>query len=471
MSEKKNRLSGSAILGYGVASMADAASYNFIFMYFLFFLTDVAGINAVLAGTLYSIAIVYDAITNPVIGQLSDGTRSKYGRRRPYLLASAVPMAIAIWLMFTTISSGETGKFVYYLIFMMLFWTAYNVFYIPYSALGAEMTTDYDERTKLRAPATIFNLIGNIVGMSLPLLAITKMVNSGATVQGAWSKFALIVGIVSMLSILVTWKLTKGREIKSTGMENHEKENPFKVYWKILKLKPFLFQMGIVLCFILAYSMFNSTMTYYIHYVAGLSEAQQSYALFIYIIIGAILVPILTFMANKMGKKNAMALCFIVTAICLLVLRFVGIHSFGMLIVCLGLFSIGSGAYWLIMPAMGYDIAEVYEFQYGERREGGIMGLIVFVVKIASALGVQVVAITLSMFGYNAMAEVQSAAAITGIENAFLVIPAIAFAIGAIFVYRFPLTKATFEKLTAALEAKRQGSEYSTEGLERVIRK
>lgn len=471
MSDQKQRLSRKSILGYGVASMADAASYNFIFMYFLFFLTDVAGINAALAGTLYSIAIIYDALTNPVIGQLSDNTRSKFGRRRPYLLASAVPIALAVWLMFTAIAAGDTGKFIYYLIFMMIFWTAYNLFYIPYTALGAEMTDDYDERTKLRAPATIFNLAGNIVGMSLPLLIISKMVNSGSSPGGAWSKFAAIVGIVSMVSIFITWKLTKGKEINTAGMEEHCKENPFKTYWKILKLKPYKFQIGIVLCFILAYSMFNSTMTYYIHYVAGLTEAQQSYALFIYILIGVVLVPVITFVSNRLGKKNTMALFFIISAACLLILRFVGIHSFGMLVLCLGLFGIGNGAYWLLMPAMGYDITEVYEFEYGERREGGVMALIVFIVKIASALGVQAVAITLSTFGYDAMAEVQSAAAISGIENAFLVIPAIAFAVGAIFAFGFPLTKEKFDKLITALEAKREGKDYYTDGLERIIRK
>lgn len=463
------RLSRGTIVGYGVASVADAACYNFVFMYFLFFLTNVAGLNAALAGTIYSIAVIYDALTNPVIGQISDNTRSKYGRRRPYLLASAIPLGLTVWLMFTAISANDTSKFIFYLVVMMCFWTSYSVFYIPYTALGAEVTLDYDERTRLRTPATMFNLLGNVVGMSAPMFLITLFMNRGLSAEGSWRNLALIIGAVSCVSILITWKSTKGKELPAEETSMTKGENAFKVYWKVLKLKPYKYILGIVIFFIFGYAMISSSMVYYVIYCAGMTENDMSTALLIYICAGVVIIPVLMLISEKIGKKNTLAAGFVFSAAGLIVFRLTGIDSLLMLVLCLIVYCIGNGSYWLLIPAMVYDITEVYEYKYQERREAAVTALAVFIVKIASAIGIQVVAVILTLIGYNAELQQQSDTTISGISNIFLVFPSIALIVAAVFAFFYPLSKERFDKLSVVLESRRNGRDVSAEGLEKII--
>ena len=198
------KLSTKTKLGYGSASIADAVAYNFVLMFFFYFLTDIAGVSPAFAGLIAFIATVWDACTNPVIGQLSDNSRAKMGRRRFFLFLSCAPLAVAVFLMFTAVEFSPMVKNLYYIGVAMIFWTSYSVFYIPYTALGAELTLDYDERTKLRMPATLFNYLGNILGMSAPLWIVASLTSRGYSQSFAWNKVALMVGILAFLSIAIT---------------------------------------------------------------------------------------------------------------------------------------------------------------------------------------------------------------------------------------------------------------------------
>ncbi|MEG1583696.1 MAG: MFS transporter, partial [Anaerovorax sp.] len=126
-------------------------------------------------------------------------------------------------------------------------------------------------------------------------------------------------------------------------------------------------------------------------------------------------------------------------------------------------------AYWQLIPAIIYDMCEIYEYKYGERREGAVTALCIFAVKVGSALALQTLGLILSLNGYNASVAVQSDQAIMGIENAFTLIPGIILLAAVVVLFIFPVTKKSYNLLLHALEEKRKGNVPNEEGLERLV--
>lgn len=470
MEKKTSSLSKKTIMGYSFGGLTDAASYNFITMYLLFFLTTMAGLSAGKAGIIMSTAGILEAVYVLFLGPISDNTKSKYGRRRPYMLAGAVILIVALVLLFRVVDLGETGNVAYYFIALMLYWIGYMTFLTPYNALGPEMTDNYDDRTRLRTPATIVQNVGNIIGMSLPLVFVAKCVQSGAAESDAWGWFGIVLGAACGVAALITWLATKGKELPYDKIEAVEREkNPIKTYWQILKLKPSKWIIALAICFYAAYMVFMSGMVYLAMYAAGLSEAQVSTATLINIIVGMVFTVIISMIATRFDKKTGMAICFVAAAIGMLVMYFVGVTSFAMMVLVMVLFGIGNGAFWLLLYPVTYDLAEVYEYKYGERKEASILAIFGLIASIAAAIGTQVLTISLTIIGFDPTLPTLPAETVHGISTVIICIPVAAFILSALCCIANPLSKKTYALLLEQLEKKRAGEETDETGLERIL--
>ncbi len=140
METRREKLSFKLRYGYGLGQMSDSIPYNMYATYFLFFLTNVIGIPAAVGGTISMIALLWDAVTDPVVGYMSDHSNSKYGRRRPYMIVSLFPLSLFMILMFLNVDFGNTGNIIYFILIAMLFRLVYTGYVIPYFSLGAEVT-------------------------------------------------------------------------------------------------------------------------------------------------------------------------------------------------------------------------------------------------------------------------------------------------------------------------------------------
>lgn len=470
MKPDTGRLSTGTILGYGTASIADAGMYNFVVMYMIFFMTNVAGVDPVKAGGIYSIAIICQAILTLFIGPISDGTKSRFGRRRPYILIGGITMAISAVMIFTAVDFGETGTYTYYLIGCVVYFLSYMLWMTPYTALGSEMTLDYDERTKLRTPATIFQNVGNIIGMSLPMATIAFFASHGAGDVGAWRYFTIILAVVSLICILITWRATKGKELPAEEVFTEKSDgNPVKSYLRILTLKPVRWLIGIALMFFIGYSVYQSGLTYYVLYCAGMTEAQMSTAMLINIFIGIVMTVVISKLAQQTDKRITMAVCFLIAALGMIVFNFMGVSSMAGLIILMIFFNIGNGAFWLLSYPIQYDVAEVYDYKYSGRKEATIYTFMALIGSLASAIGAQVLTRGLAATGYDPMLGAQSAEVIDGISMTILGIPAIAFVIAAVFCFLFPITKKKYEVLIAQKERKAQGLDVDESELKRIV--
>lgn len=146
------------ILGYGLGALGQGAAYYFMSSYFVVFLTNCVGLGAAAAGTISSIALLVEVIAGMTVGNLSDKCTSKMGRRRPFMLTSSIVMLPILVIMLHSVDGSLTFKAAYYLFFAILFRIFFSTYEIPYNALGAEIATDYDERTRLRSLARVFSL-------------------------------------------------------------------------------------------------------------------------------------------------------------------------------------------------------------------------------------------------------------------------------------------------------------------------
>ena len=467
---EKRKLSNGTIFGYGLGAFSDAAANNFFLLYMLYFFTTVVGMSAGKSGAIISITTVVAAVVAIFIGPASDRTRAKKGTRRIYLVIGALMLLVGLSLVFRPmLGLGDTGKFCYYIVFFMLTYLGYVVFLVPYNAMGAELTDDYDERTKLRTPATIMNYVGNIIGISLPMAGVAFFMKHVETEGAAWNIYAIIVAAACFVAVMISWITTKGKELKVETEVVAENANIFKEFWRIIKLKPFRWIIGIVASFGVGYTVFSSGLTYYVLYYAGLTEVQMSTATLLWIFIGMGLTVIMSFLATKTSKKTAIAIGFLLSAACVAIFWVCGVHSFGMLVLMLTVFGFGNSSFWLLIYPIVYDIVELYEYKYGERKEGAMLSLYGCIFTLSTALGTQVLTIAMTIAGYDSSLAVQSADTINGIAAIVLGIPVIAFVICGILCVTYPLTKGAFEKLMVQLEHKRKGEPTDETGIERIV--
>ncbi len=182
-----NRLPLSLCLAFGIGTNGTASLIGVTGIYLLFFMTTMLGIEPALAGSLIFVTKIYDLVTDPAMGYLSDRTNTRIGRRRPYLLFGAALSAAAAYLMFNVPQfDSDTRLLVYYTAILLLFATGYTVFSVPYLSMPAEMTADYNERTRLMSFRTLFSSTGLLIGTALaPIIVSSASTTSTGPAQDA----------------------------------------------------------------------------------------------------------------------------------------------------------------------------------------------------------------------------------------------------------------------------------------------
>ena len=146
--------------------------------------------------------------------------------------------------------------------------------------------------------------------------------------------------------------------VREEAITEKKKENGFKTYLKILKLKPYKFLLGMFMAFMFGYSMINADIAYFVYHKMQSTEETLALVMFLYILIGIVAVPLVSAISMKIGKKAAAALCIAGSGAVMFCFKFVSIESFGMLLLYMAIFSIANGAYWTLIPAINMDMCE-----------------------------------------------------------------------------------------------------------------
>ncbi len=471
------KLSFGTKLSYGVGAVCDNALYMLAGTYLLLFLTTVAGVNPAVAGTISAAGSIWEAMCAPVVGFKSDNAVTRFGKRKPFLMAAAFPAAIVTSLLFTAVDASQPVKIFYYMIMVIFYWTSFSTFFVPYLAWGSDLTDDYNERTVLRSYSYFFNQVGMCIGMVLPTIVVDYCMNMGKTVRQSWQMVGIMVGICGAAALLICSLTIRKDDVKDFKKPKRKKQAVIKVlpsilkgYWSILKLKPVRLIIGASLAYLIANITFSSDRVFFMTFNMGMNEKAISATLLMITIAGVATVPFVSKLGTRFNKKdlfkNVMAVC----GVLLMAAKFAGVENYPVMIASCLLYAVANAFYWQLMPSMIYDVCEVDELMSGEKRSGTVISLQALSESVSIAVGLQMLGVILEMAGFDSEAAVQPDTALEWVENAFVLIPGAAMMAVALIMRKFPMTKEVFERVKDALEKREKGENPDVTQLTEIFR-
>ncbi|ATW03378.1 MFS transporter [Sphingorhabdus sp. YGSMI21] len=428
------KLPMSICLGFGVGTVGVSIMLNGVTTYFPAFMTTVLGKDAEIAGYLLMASKLYDAIADFVIGSMSDKTRSKWGRRRPYLLAGALISALSFLAIFSPPAMDDDYISLYMFLALILYSTGYSLFNVPYMAMPSEMTGSKYQRSRLLSFRTLFVSLGQVLAMAGTAALISW---GGADANGymimGWV-MALVIGSAMFASFLGT--------AKAPHIEASKEPEP-AISWASLKQiyrnKPFVAIVAAKIFQFLAFASLATTGLLFKLNVLLIGYTGQMQLALAQNISTALSMPLWLWMERKMGKRNAYIIGLLMMAIGSLswLTTDSSITTWG--IIWRGIISgLGSGGMILLSISMFVDSLAHDREVTGLRREGLLSSVIAVIEKTTFALGVAAVGAYLSFSNYlpttGGDIVQQPESAVNALYFCFTILPVFFFACNAICI-------------------------------------
>ncbi|MEI6289997.1 MAG: glycoside-pentoside-hexuronide (GPH):cation symporter [Chloroflexota bacterium] len=454
-SADRDLLSLRSKLMYGVGDAGINMADTVVGLLFAIFLTDVVGIRPGIAALVIFLGRTFDYINDPIIGYISDRTRTRWGRRRPFILFGMLPFALVYMLLWWIPPiTNQTGLAIYYAAAFILYDTFATVLYMPYFALTPELTSDYDERTSLTTYRMVFSTIGAMIAFVVPLAIIGTMGPENAQKIMAVGAGVAVISTLPMLAVFFgTREKSEYQDQKQPGL----KESILAAFQN----KPFLYATGIFLFGWTALDITQATLMYFLKYRMNLAENYDM--VFGLLFVAALIsLPGWNWVAAHLDKKKAVMIGMLFLSVSITALGFIN-PSWGLPAVlgCTTLVGFGLGAIQVLTWAMIPDAVEWDEYKTGQRHEGMFYSLVQTLRKVASSLSLPFVLLMLEWTGYVANASVQPAKTIFGIQALIGPIPSIFLIIGIFFAYRYPLSRKVFDQVRAELAARAEQGKSS----------
>ena len=435
-------------IGWGVGTVVPSIMFNITNVFLMRFMTDAMGIAAVTAGALFAISKIYDAVTDPLMGTLSDKTRSRWGRHRPYLILGAVVGGLSLVALFAPPGGIVGDNAVWYMLAALLFYsTGYTIFNVPYLAMPAEMTQNYHERSFLmswRVTAINVAQVGSLI------LAPVILVQAGggrvgyATVGWAMAGVVILAGVVSFS---MTAK-APFHDVPSGPMPKFKDQ-----LRTVAENKPFLMLLFIKFFMLLSNSFSFGASAYFVQRVIQQPDSTLSWMFGTSTAASLLTIPIWLKVARRIGKARALILACVIFA--LFALSWLWAEQGDSLVLIL-LRPLGTGTaaagIILIGQSMLPDTIEYDRRRTGLERAGIFAGIYTTAEKLAYALGPALTGILLGAMGYvsgtGGAAIEQPASAITAIYLCIGVAPGVCLSAAIAMLFFYDLDEAKLKATT-----------------------
>ena len=449
--EKSEQLPLWRKLIYGSGDLGFSMNNSIITAFFSVFMVTVIGMPPGLVAIIFIIGRSWDFINDPIIGHLSDRTRTKWGRRRPFLLFGAIPFGLSFILLWLGPNFNQTGLIIYYSLAYIVYEALATVVYMPYFALTPELTDDYDERTKLTSFRMMFNIIGSLTAYILPLLIIgndwTQATKQGVLIMAA------VAGIIAATPILAVFFGTK--EKKEYQRETLPKFLPSLK--AAFKNRPFVFGAMMYLFTWMTIIVVESNLQFFIIHIV--QRQSQSMIIMVSIFVTAIFaLPIWNWVSKHWNKRYAYIGGTAFWAVVMMVLIFMNPETpfWFIMILCI-LAGIGVSAAqvlpWSIIP----DAIEWEEWQTGERNEGMFYSLITLLGKVGMAIAQPFGLLILQLTNFQeGQGVVQPPSALLGVRLVMGPLPALLLISGIVMAFLYPLSRQEHHKIVEALRIRRE---------------
>jgi GPH family glycoside/pentoside/hexuronide:cation symporter len=368
-------------IGWGIGSLGASTLLNGVTFLVLFYLTRVLGLPPALAGTLLFAAKLYDIVTDPLMGVLSDRTRSRYGRRRPWLLAGAVLSALSFASLFNAPDLSPAALVAWAAGALLLYATGYTLFIVPYLAMPAEMTGDYHERSRLMSARVVFAALGILASGAIAPALVTAFGGGREAYRAMSLILAGLIGITMFACFLAT-ATTRSSTAPATVLSTREQ-------WSLaLGNRPFLFLIGSKLLHLFGVAVSNSSLLFVITVVLGRSEAAAG-VFGLAAVAGTLAsMPAWLWASRRLGKRNTYLVAVAIYLPLLLTWLIASPQEPPWALIVRGVaIGVVTGGLTLTAQAMLPDAIDHDAERTGLRREATFAAVYSAVEKIASALG------------------------------------------------------------------------------------
>lgn len=423
-----------------------------IYVYIPKFYTDVIGINVMVMGYILFSVRIFDAITDPAIGFISDRTKLPFGRRRPYIAVGSFFVSLFMYLLLVPPEASELYSTIWFgfcIYALFFFWTVVSV---PYESLGPEITFDYQERISLFGLRDGFLIAGTLVAASSPTL-VEWLFHLSDTVQGERSKFFWIAVIYAPLVIGFSWWCVISlKELPVKGINS--REGVVKGLRKMGRNRPFVILLIAYTISAIGNNLPATLILFYVEYV--LESNLADFFLLIYFFTGIIFLPGWILISRNIGKKKAWLTSMAINTGAFLGVFFLGPGDsmiYGILVFLSG---IGFGATLAIPSAMQADVIDYDEWMTGERREGQYVGLWSISKKLAAAVGVGVGLTVLGDAGYSPNVE-QSEQVKFILRTLYALVPSVCNLIAVLIALAYPINSKIHQNIREAIDGRKSG--------------
>ncbi|MGN1160263.1 MAG: MFS transporter [Lachnospiraceae bacterium] len=469
MNEGK-RLSKKTIWGFSVGTLGEYFVYFLFFNYFTYYLTDIIGIKAAVASTILSLAMIWDAITDPIVGYVNDVSRKGW-RRRIMMKRFFIPFVITYALCFIR-PHLEMGPalYVYYGFVALAFWLSFTCEQVPFYGLLPEIAKHPDDRLRIREVMAFIGNGGNLAVSIVPVI-VELFLQLGFIETTSWSLTMGILGFIGGLGFLVSYFSTKGLDTPVEELPPKEDtQNIFASYKEVLKTKGYIISVVIYLLSTLFINLIFCCIVYVGSNKLQLSAGQLSIVTAAYTFSGALFVPLIGLLDKKLGSHKAFKASVIAALIAYVIIGIVGFRNMGIMLlhgvitaICFVLFT----AYNYIMF---YESSDLTYLRTGKQLEGSVISFATFGYKIGSACSSAVLGIALTIIGYDGTAEVKDPAMLSKFDYLLTYIPAILLVVILVLLFVYPVKEKHINLIKEAKFAKDDGKEYSTSGIEELLK-
>ncbi len=438
---------------FAAADLYGGGAFNIINFYYAIFLTTVVKISPFWAGIVIAVSKVWDAISDPLMGRISDNTRTKWGRRRPYFLIGVPFIFVSFFLLwFPADFSDQILRIAFAMLAYIFFSTVNTMVMVPYQAMMPELTDDYNERSSVSGIRMGFSL-----GSSL-LCAVIPPVIWGAfdNVRMGYIAMAVVFGAFFALPWIGTFFKTKERN--EYMHEPKRKGNIFKELIETMQVKSFRKLVYMYLCSFLALDVITTLFMFFMKFYL-VKEEMGNLVLGVLILVEICSIPLAVFIAKKTSKKFSFALGSLLWAFFAVCTLFITPQmSIAVMFVLAALMGVSLAMPVVMVFSIFSDVTDVGELYFEKRAEGRFSGVQTLIRKACSAGAIALVMMGLGLAGFKeGEGIVQPESAILTIRLILAIVPAVLLVVGAYIAKTMPLDNEKYNKLRKYLDSKRSG--------------
>lgn len=454
-------------IAYGLADIYGGGAFVVISTFFTVFLTKALGMPTALAGTIPLIGKIWDAVTDPIMGNIADRTRSKYGSKRFYMLIGSIISAITFLVMWIPVHTpGVTGQYIFYVAMYMLFSTGFTIVMVPYNGLLPDMVDDYTVRARFSSTRMVFSSLGAIIAGLVPTLLIRENTNAGQYLTVAVI-FSVIFFVVILLTFLGTWERQK--PVVKIGFKES-----FAHAFTVYKSRSFRLLMGIFVFGQAAADFVTGLAVYYVDDVLN-AYGGGNFTILMGVILLSQFLGMLLFgpIMARTSKKFPVLVGTPIRMQATIAMLFFSHEGANFTVILALSFVIGLGMAGCSTSiyAILADMADVDELITTINRPATCSGMATFIRKIATGFSSAIIGVLLAMVGYNEVAASQglrqAASVQSGIAYVYVFSQIAFLAVTLVFVALYPMGKREFEIIRRDI-ARRKGEDGSAATAEEI---